>query len=83
MELAEKKEQGLVNALLMVSWTSSWMISAAIGGQLIDTYGYTFTINITIVLYLLSTLTFYSFFKDAEIKTDTLPKWIIAKENNT
>ncbi len=83
MELAEKKEQGLVNALLMVSWTSSWMISAAIGGQLIDTYGYTFTINITIVLYLLSTLTFYSFFKDAEVKTDTLPKWIIAKENNT
>lgn len=83
MELAEKKEQGLVNALLMVSWTSSWMISAAVGGQLIDAYGYTFTIDITIVLYLLSTLTFYSFFKNAEIKTDTHPKWIIAKENNT
>ncbi len=83
MELAEKKEQGLVNALLMVSWTSSWMISAAVGGQLIDSYGYTFTIDITIVLYLLSTLTFYSFFKNAEIKTDTHPKWIIAKENNT
>ena len=75
MELAEKKEQGLVNALLMVSWTSSWMISAAIGGQLIDTYGYTFTINITIVLYLLSTLTFYSFFKDAEVKTVIFLSW--------
>lgn len=83
MELSEKKEQGLVNALLMVSWTSSWMISAAIGGQLIDAYGYTFTINITIVLYLLSTITFYSFFKNAEIKTDTHPKWIISKEDNT
>ncbi len=83
MELAEKKEQGLVNALLMVSWTSSWMISAAVGGQLIDSYGYTFTINITIALYLLSTIIFYTFFKNTEIKTDSHPKWIIAKENNT
>ncbi len=83
MELAEKKEQGLVNALLMVAWTSSWMISAAIGGQLIDAYGYTFTMNITIGLYLFSTIIFYSFFKNAEIQTDTFPKWIIAKENNT
>ncbi|KAA3632438.1 MAG: MFS transporter [Calditrichaeota bacterium] len=83
MELSEKKEQGLVNALLMVSWTSSWMISAAAGGTLIDKYGYTFTINITIALYLLSTILFYSFFKNAEEKTDSHPKWIISKENNT
>ena len=83
MELSEKSEQGLVNALLMVAWTSSWMISAAIGGYLIDNFGYTFTINITIGLYILSSTTFYFFFKDAEIKTDTPTRWIIAKENNT
>ncbi len=82
MELSNKKEQGLVNALLMVSWTSSWMISAAVGGQLIDSYGYTFTINITIGLYLLSTIIFYSFFKDVEMKTDSHPKWIIINESN-
>ena len=82
MELAEQKEQGLVNALLMVSWTSSWMISAAVGGKLIDEFGYTFTMNITISLYVISTIIFYLFFKDVETKTDTEPKWIITRETS-
>lgn len=83
MELSDKQEQGLVNALLTVSWTSAWMISTAVGGRMIDLYGYTVTMNTTIVLYLLSTVIFYLFFKKVEIKTDSTPRWVIAKENNT
>lgn len=81
MEMAEKKEQGLVNALLMVAWTSSWMISAAIGGTLIETYGYTVTMNITIVLYVISTIAFYIFFRSAETKSQTAMGWVMVRDN--
>lgn len=83
MELSDKKEQGLVNAILMISWTSSWMISTAVGGAMIEKYGYTVTMDTTIVLYLLSTIVFYLFFRKAETRTNSKPRWIIAKENNT
>lgn len=83
MELSSKEEQGLVNALLMISWTSSWMISAAVGGSLIEAYGYTVTINITIVLYVLSTILFYSFFKKVEVKSEATPRWVIIREVNS
>jgi len=81
MEISEKEEQGLVNALLMVSWTSSWMFSAAIGGSLIEKYGYTVTINVTIILYVIATTAFYCFFRKAERKSEEASGWIIAREN--
>lgn len=81
MEMSQKKEQGLVNALLMVAWTSSWMVSSAIGGTLIEKYGYTVTINITVILYFISTIAFYGFFRNAERKNKTAPKWVIARES--
>jgi len=81
MEVAEKREQGLVNALLAVAWTSSWMISAAVGGKLIEEYGYTFTMNLTIILYIISTFTFFFFFRKGERKTKSLPRWEIVREN--
>ncbi len=81
MEMAEKKEQGLVNAMLMVSWTSSWMISSAVGGTLIEQYGYTVTMNITIVLYIISTLTYYGFFRKAEARGEGAMGWVMARDN--
>jgi predicted MFS family arabinose efflux permease len=80
MELSHKGEQGLVNALLMVSWSSAWMASAAAGGVLIERFGYTVTMNITVVLYVISSLTFYGFFKDSEVRTGGVPDWIITRE---
>lgn len=82
MELSEKKEQGLVNALMTVAWTSSWMVSAAVGGELIEKYGYTVTMNITIILYVISTIVFYCFFSKVESRTDSLPRWVINRENH-
>jgi predicted MFS family arabinose efflux permease len=81
MEMSEKREQGFVNALLMVSWTSSWMISAAIGGSLIEKYGYTVTINITVVLYIISTMTYYLFFRKTEVRSESCMGWIMNREN--
>lgn len=80
MELCEKSEQGLVNALMMISWTSSWMVSVAIGGHVIEKYGYTVVLNIAIVLYVLSTLTYYSFFSKVEKRHPAGVGWHIPPE---
>ena len=83
MELAEKREQGLVNALLMVAWTSAWMVSSAVGGSLIEKFGYTFTMNITVFLYVVSSFTFYIFFRKTEVKGDRETGWTIVRENGS
>ncbi|MBU0982560.1 MAG: MFS transporter [candidate division Zixibacteria bacterium] len=80
MELSEKSEQGLVNALLMVSWTGSWMFSVALGGHCIESYGYTFTFNISIVLYILSSLVYWFFFRGVERRNVDGPGWHIPKD---
>ena len=80
MELATESERGLVNALLMVGWNAAWMISTALGGSLIEQYGYTVTINMTVVLYIISTLTFYWFFRNSERRNSNGLGWSIVRE---
>ena len=81
MELSERKEQGLVNALLMIGWTSSWMVTSAIGGELIERYGYTVTMNITVALYILSSLMFFLFFRTSERQDQSARRWSIVRES--
>lgn len=81
MELSQKKEQGLVNALLQVGWTSGWMISSAVGGSLIQKQGYTFTMNVTIVIYIVASLAFFRFFGKAETRQTGVPGWRLAQES--
>lgn len=80
MEMAEKEEHGLVGALLMVGWTSSWMVSTAVGGMLIEHYGYTFTMNLTIAVYMLSTLIFFRMFRRSEVKNVDGPGYKFVRE---
>jgi len=80
MELSDKDEQGLVNSLLMVSWTGSWMVSAALGGRLIELYGYTVAMNLTIALYVLSSVVFFLFFRHTEAKSDDRSGWVLLRE---
>jgi len=70
MEMVGESEHALVNALLMFAWTSSWMVSTAVGGHLIEKYGYTLPLMITAGLYLLSSILYYIFFGKSEVKTD-------------
>jgi MFS family permease len=81
MELSRENERGLVNALLMITWTASWMVATAIGGFMIEKMGYTFTMNITIVLYIISAMTYYGFFRKAERKNEDAPGWTIVSED--
>ncbi|MFZ5979882.1 MAG: MFS transporter, partial [Candidatus Zixiibacteriota bacterium] len=82
MELSDKNEQGLVNALLMITWTSSWMVATAVGGYMIDTYGYTCTMNVTIVLYVISSVSYYGFFRKVEHKNSDTSRWTLMNEQN-
>ncbi len=82
MELSDKNEQALVNALMMIAWTSSWMVSSAVGGTLIEKYGFTFTMNITICLYVVSSVAFNFFFRNTE-KKDESGNWVILSENKS
>jgi len=71
MEMVRKEEHGFVNALFMFGWNSSWMISTIIGGRLIELYGYTLPLMITVGLYLISSILYYIFFRNSEEKTAT------------
>ena len=81
MELSHENEQGLVNALLMITWTSSWMVATAVGGYMIDTFGYTVTMNVTIILYIISSVSYYGFFHKAERKNTDSPGWSLVQEH--
>ncbi len=71
MEMVSKSEHALVNALMTLAWTGSWMISAAVGGRLIQSRGYTLPLMIAVVLYLISAVLYYVFFRKSETKTSS------------
>jgi predicted MFS family arabinose efflux permease len=66
MELVGKTEHALVNALLTLAWTGSWMISTAVGGRLIDKHGYTLPLLIAVGLYIISAILYFMFFRKSE-----------------
>jgi predicted MFS family arabinose efflux permease len=66
MEVVPGSYHGLMNALLMFAWTSSWMISTRIGGAVIELYGYTISLLIAVTLYVISALLYYFSFRNDE-----------------
>jgi MFS family permease len=66
MESVRKEEHAVTNSLLLVAWTGSWALSVRIGGILIERYSYTPSFIIAIVLYVLSSVLYYYFFKNIE-----------------
>ncbi len=70
MEMVSQSNQGLMNALLMFAWTSSWMISTRIGGMVIEKYGYTVSLLVAVVLYVISAVVYFIFFYKSEKFTD-------------
>jgi len=62
MEKVKVEEHTLTNALIMLSWSLSWAISANFGGRLIKVYSFTLPLLITVGLYIISSILFYLFF---------------------
>jgi MFS family permease len=68
MEMVGKSEHALVNALLTLAWTGSWMISTAVGGEIIEKHGYTLPLLLAVGLYIVSAVLYYSFFRKSDRK---------------
>ena len=66
MEVVEPHQQAFTNAVMEMSWGVSWMVSTQIGGLLIEHYGFSLPMLITVVLYFVSSLLYLLFFHDYE-----------------
>jgi MFS family permease len=66
MESVRKEEHAVTNSLLLLAWTGSWAVSVRIGGILIERYSYTPPFVVAIILYVLSSVLYYHFFKGRE-----------------
>lgn len=62
LEQVPPEQQHLMNALKMLNWTGSWMVSAKISGTLITTHGFAPSFTLTAILYALSSGLFWWFF---------------------
>lgn len=62
MEYVSEKEQPIVNALKMVTWTGSWAVSASIGGYIIQNYSFSVSFTFTAIAYFSASTLFYIFF---------------------
>lgn len=63
MEKVKHDEQPFTNALLVIAWTAGWGASASFGGLLIERFSYSIPFFTTSVLYLISTILIFAFFK--------------------
>lgn len=63
MEKVKHEEQAFTNALLVIAWTVGWGASASVGGFLIERFSYTIPFLSTSVLYLISTVIIFAFFR--------------------
>ena len=70
LEQCHPYERGLVNAVTLFSINFSWMIAMAIGGYLIEDFGYAFTFGIMIVLCIATAISYYVCFRAPEQKAD-------------
>ena len=63
MELVAEDQQAGVNSVLSLAWSGSWMVSANIGGFIIQRYGFTAVMLITVALYIMSTTSAWLLFR--------------------
>jgi MFS family permease len=74
MEVVTPVEQPLVNSLSQMAWLGSWMLSAAVGGSLIERFGFVPPLLVTVGLYVLSAVLYYVYFAALERSENvTLP----------
>lgn len=62
LEQVPPQQQHLMNALKMLNWTGSWMVSARISGRIIASQGFSPSFTLTAALYALSSALFWWFF---------------------
>ena len=63
MELVPEKDQAGTNSVLSLAWNVSWMVSANLGGIMIEKSGFTLVMLATVGFYVTSTTAAWMFFK--------------------
>lgn len=63
MEMVTPDQQTVTNSVRMLAWNISWMVSAQLGGWLIQHHGFTPPMLVTIGLYATSSTLFFAFFR--------------------
>jgi MFS family permease len=63
MEMIPEDQQAGTNSVMSLAWNSSWMVSANLGGHIIQGYGFTAVMITAVALYLLSISSAWYFFR--------------------
>ena len=63
MEIVPADQQAGTNSVLSLAWSGSWMISTSVGGFIIQHYGFTWVMLMTVSLYLGSTVLAWAIFR--------------------
>lgn len=66
MEIVPDDQHAVTNSFLSFTWNAAWMVSAQVGGWLIERYGFTVPMLITVGFYITGSLTTLTLFHDAE-----------------
>ncbi|TFG85218.1 MAG: MFS transporter [Spirochaetales bacterium] len=66
LEKVPPNQQYLMNALKMLNWTGSWMVSARISGSIIAARGFTPSFTLTAIFYSVASILFWWFFLKKE-----------------
>ena len=72
MEVCEPQDQGAVSSMLNISWQAGWAVGPIISGIVQQKYGFSPLFIATIILYTISTLLVWIFFKDSEKKASPI-----------
>ncbi len=73
MEVVSEKEQPMTHSITQISWNLSWMVSAFVGGRIIEKYSFAYSFYMTIFFYILSTVIYYFLFRShSHIGKETL-----------
>jgi len=71
MEAVPDEEKSIASGYISFIWGLAWAISSSYSGILMKNYGYNFPFFICFVFYLISAITFISFFRGSEKKLRT------------
>jgi predicted MFS family arabinose efflux permease len=80
MERVGPEDRATANSMSLLAWASSWAITAAIGGWMIEQWGYAPPLLAGCGLYVASSLLYYSYFRNEDIHAGRMSPGMVDPE---
>jgi MFS family permease len=80
MERVGPEDRATANSLSLLSWTSSWAITAATGGWMIEKWGYAPPLLAGCGFYVVSSLLYYLYFRNEDIHAGRMSPGLVEPE---